>query len=244
MPRKRVFQNRAFIGFIVEGAYADLLDKIARKEGISKSELVRRVIIEWLENEAKVKYGLEEIFVVAQTSDTPHLLPLVAKRVTEIETAQKEIARQLVELKHYFESISPDELKTMSYVVNLWRQANESYDYSARWTKINISIGGFEFSGYVKDFPREQYTVFVRKMVEFEEKVKLFKALRARFFKEVYYKYRRDVKNDIPYETRQELESFIARQLEIIDVIERKLREIGGYTYGARKPVLNSRINK
>jgi hypothetical protein len=241
MPRPKTIQNRGFISLIIENKYVELLDKIARREGITKSELVRRVIIEWLENEAKVRYGLEEVFAVAQASDAPRLLPLVAKRVTEIETAQKEIARQLVELKRYFEPISPDELKTMSHVVDLWRQANESYNHSARWTKINVSIGGVEFSGYVKDFPREQYAVLAGKVAEFWEKVKLFKALRAKFFKEVYYKYRRDVKDDIPYEKRQELESFIARQLEIIDMIERKLRELGVYHKDRRHPGKNKR---
>jgi len=227
MPRKKVFHNRAYIGFILEGTHADLLEKIARKEGVSKSELVRRVVIEWLENEAKIKYGLEEVFTVAQTSDTSHLLPLTAKRVTEIEATQKEIAKQLVELKRYFESIKPEELKTMRSIVELWRKANEQYDYTARRTTVDINIGDFTFKGYVKDFPREQYMMFANKLAEFEEKVKQFRVLRGRFFKEVYYKYKYEVKEDIPYEERQMLESFIARQLELIDMTERKLKELG-----------------
>jgi metal-responsive CopG/Arc/MetJ family transcriptional regulator len=227
MPRPKAIQNRGFISLIIENKYVELLDKIARKEGITKSELVRRVIIEWLETEAKIKYGLEEVFAIAKVTDTPHLLPLVAKRVTEIEKTQKEIAKQLVELKHFFEAINPNELKAMMRVVDLWRRGNERYDHTARWTEIDINIGDYRFKGYVKDFPREQYTVFANKLAEFEEKVRTFKLLRARFFKEVYYKYKHEVKEDVPYEKRQMLESLIARQLELIDMIERKLRELG-----------------
>ena len=227
MPRPKTIQNRGFISLIIENKYVELLDKIARKEGISKSELVRRVIIEWLENEAKIKYGLEEMFAVAQVSDAPRLLPLTAKRVSEIEASQKEIARQLVELKRYFESIRPEDLKTMRSIVELWRKANEQYDYTARRTIVEINIGGTRFKGYVKDFPREQYVMFANKLAEFEEKVKQFRVLRGRFFKEVYYKYKYDVKEDVPYEERQMLESLIARQLELIDMTERKLRELG-----------------
>jgi metal-responsive CopG/Arc/MetJ family transcriptional regulator len=227
MPRPKTIQNRGFISLIIENKYVELLDKIARKEGITKSELVRRIIIEWLETEAKIKYGLEEVFAIAKVTDTPHLLPLVAKRVTEIEKTQKEIAKQLVELKHFFEAINPNELKAMMRVVDLWRRGNERYDHTARWTEIDINIGGYRFKGYVKDFPREQYTVFANKLAEFEEKVRIFKLLRARFFREVYYKYKHEVKEDVPYEKRQMLESIIARQLELIDMIERKLRELG-----------------
>jgi metal-responsive CopG/Arc/MetJ family transcriptional regulator len=57
MPRPKAIQNRGFISLIIENKYVELLDKIARREGITKSELVRRVIIEWLETEAKIKYG-------------------------------------------------------------------------------------------------------------------------------------------------------------------------------------------
>jgi hypothetical protein len=227
MPRKKVFHNRAYIGFILEGTHADLLEKIAHKEGVSKSELVRRVVIEWLENEAKTKYGLEDIFVVTQSSDTPHLLPLVAKRVTEIENTQKEIARQLVELKRYFESVKPEDLKAMRNIVELWRRGNERYDRTVRFSEISVNIDGYVFKGYVKDFPREQYTLFVNRLTEFEEKVKQFRYLRSRFFKEVYYKYKHEVREDVPYEKRQVLESLIARQLELIDMVERKLKELG-----------------
>ncbi|MEM0061438.1 MAG: ribbon-helix-helix domain-containing protein [Fervidicoccaceae archaeon] len=227
MPRPKTIQNRGFISLIIENKYAELLEHIARKEGITKSELVRRIIIEWLENEAKVKYGLEEVFAVAQASDTPHLLPLTAKRVSEIEATQKEIAKQLVELKRYFESIKPEDLKTMRSIVELWRKANEQYDYTARRTTVDINISVFRFKGYVKDIPREQYTIFANKLAEFEEKVKQFRLLRGRFFKEVYYKYKYEVKEDVPYEKRQMLESLIARQLELIDMTERKLKELG-----------------
>jgi kynurenine formamidase len=121
----------------------------------------------------------------------------------------------------------PEDLKTMRSIVELWRKANEQYDYTARRTIVEINIGDTRFKGYVKDFPREQYVMFANKLAEFEEKVKQFKVLRGRFFKEVYYKYKYDVKEDVPYEKRQMLESLIARQLELIDMTERKLRELG-----------------
>jgi hypothetical protein len=114
MPRKKVFQNRAFIGFIIEGTYASLLESIAHREQVSKSELCRRVILEWLENEARVKYGMEILFELPKAAEMPQLLPLVAKRYDRILEAWHEVAKPIVELVKLITS-QPEVFKRVLY---------------------------------------------------------------------------------------------------------------------------------
>jgi len=60
VPRKPLFENRVFVGFVIEKEHAKLIEAIARREGVSKSELCRKIIIEWLQSpETHTKYGLQ-----------------------------------------------------------------------------------------------------------------------------------------------------------------------------------------
>jgi hypothetical protein len=65
-----VFKTRAFIGLIIETEEEEVLRRIASQEGISVSELVRRIIREWLESEARMRYGLNFVFKAPRTVAT------------------------------------------------------------------------------------------------------------------------------------------------------------------------------
>jgi hypothetical protein len=50
----------------MEAEVVATLQRIARLEGITMSELVRRIVLEWLESEARTKYGMKLVFDVKE----------------------------------------------------------------------------------------------------------------------------------------------------------------------------------
>jgi hypothetical protein len=58
MPRPRVFRQREVVAFALEAEHAALLRELARREGVSLSELLRRVVLRWLEEEAGIRCGM------------------------------------------------------------------------------------------------------------------------------------------------------------------------------------------
>jgi len=103
MPRKRVFKNRAFVGFILEGEHLELLDSIARREGISRSELCRRVILEWLEGEAKEKYGFQLALQGNPPRDGPPD-PLIEVDAEEFEQQLQRLEEEVAQLERAVET--------------------------------------------------------------------------------------------------------------------------------------------
>ena len=140
MPRKRVFKNRAFVGFILEGEHLELLDSIARREGISRSELCRRVILEWLEGEVKEKYGFQLALQGNPPRDDPPD-PLIEVDVEEFEQQLQKLEEEVAQLEKavdqavksghgygYFAGSQLSELNNMAWkLVEKWHSMRKWY---------------------------------------------------------------------------------------------------------------------
>jgi hypothetical protein len=216
MPRKKVFQNRAFIGFIIEGYYADLLEQLARREGISKSELCRRVIIEWLEGEAKVKYGLQLAPPSqAERADAPRMLPLAKKKLDDIEDALKEVEPVIDRLAKKLPTLVEEakRLAAEKRQVEEWRAQ-----------KATLRVGG-------REVPAEKYYWEWRARADGALKLlagalEEWKSARAKFFKVVYYPWLKYLRKEVPPEVLAAYEDRIAALLEKIDRAEPFAREL------------------
>jgi len=216
MPRKRVFQDRAFIGFIIEGYYADLLDQLARREGVSKSELCRRVIMEWLEGEAKVKYGLQLAAPPqVERANASKLMPLAKKKLEDVENTLKEVEPVVDKLTKKLPSL----VEEAKRLVAEKRQVEEW-----RAQKATLRIGG-------REVPAEKYYWEWRARTDgmfklIEGALREWKSVRAKFFKVVYYPWLKYLRREVPVEVMVEYEDRIAVILDKIDRAEPFAREL------------------
>jgi hypothetical protein len=216
MPRKKVFQNRAFIGFIIEGYYADLLEQLARREGISKSELCRRIIVEWLEGEAKVKYGLQLAPPPqAEKADAPRMLPLVKKKLDDVESALREVEPVIDRLA-----------RKLPTLVEMARRLAAERRQVEEWRaqKATLRVGG-------REVPAEKYYWEWRARADGALKLlagalEEWKGARAKFFKVVYYPWLKYLRREVPPEVLAAYEDRIAALLEKIDRAEPFAREL------------------
>jgi len=216
MPRKRVFQNRAFIGFIIEGRYADLLEQLARREGISKSELCRRVIIEWLEGEAKVKYGLELAAPPAvEKASAPKLTPLTEKRVEDLKRALEEVAPVVERTARLLP-------QKMEWARSLVAMRNEYLRLKERggWVKVGGDLVPAE-QQYRRWMARHEGDI---KMLE--QLLEEWKRARAMFFKRVYYPWLKGLRKEVPADVMLELDDKITLLLRKIDEVEPLANEL------------------
>jgi hypothetical protein len=210
MPRKRVFQSRAFIGFIIEGYYADLLDQLARREGISKSELCRRVIIDWLEGEARVKYGLQLAAPpVAEKASSSKLAPLAKKKLEDVENTLKAIEPVIDSLSKKLPSL----VEEAKRLVAEKRQVEEW-----RAQRAALRIGG-------REVPAEEYYWKWKAKADgmfklMEGVLREWRGARAKFFKVVYYPWLKYLRKEVPVEVMVAYEDRIATLLEKIDRAE------------------------
>jgi len=220
MPRKRVFQNRAFIGFIIEGHYADLLDQLARREGISKSELCRRVIIDWLEGEARVKYGLQLAAPpVVEKAGTAKLAPLTEKRLEDLKRALEEVAPVIERTARLLP-------QKMEWARSLIAMRNEllRLKEGGGWVKVRGDL-----------VPAEQHYRTWMALHEgdirmLEGMLEEWKRARAKFFKRVYYPWvggrTGGLRKEVPADVMLEFDDRITVLLRKIDGVEPLANEL------------------
>jgi hypothetical protein len=218
MPRPRVVKRGAFLTAWFEEEHLVLLDKIARIEGISRSELLRRIVMEWLESpEVRAKYGLQTAFAeqVARAS-TSKLLPLTKKKLEDVENTLKEVepvidrlAKKLPELAEEAKRLAAERRQ-----VEEWRARGE-------W----LEIGG-------RPVPAEKYYWQWRAKTEgifklLEGALGEWETARRRFFKVVYYPWLRYLRKEVPVDVMVAYEDRIAVLLDKINRAEPFARELG-----------------
>ena len=199
MPRPRKLSDSVLLAFAIEKKYALLIEEIARMERISKSELLRRIVREWLESEARVRYGLRLLEAEQRRPDAAlQLSPLIEKRYRAVEKAWHELAKPLVDAKNQLAQLAP--------------RATQLHDLAAPSSLFGLS--------------HEERERALRELREVEgqlsEAKTRFAELRRQFFKRCYYPFLR-IRRDLPEEVRDPLEARIARTLEVIDEAERIL---------------------
>jgi hypothetical protein len=213
MPRKRLFQNREFIGFVIEKQQAELLRDIAKAENISVSELCRRIIAEWLE-EARVRYGLQ--FQPAAAEVVPSgsaLAPLVEKRMedvvralAEVKPAVREAAQRLPELRRRVEELL-GELERLRRL----RRAGV------------VIVDGKVVSA--DEVVREREGLLEEELSKIKEEVRRIYRVRSRFFREVYARWEK-VRREVPAREAWRVESEVALVLRWLDRVDPQLREL------------------
>jgi hypothetical protein len=212
MPRKKVLKSWVWLTLAMEAEYVAMLDEIARIEKISRSELVRRVLKEWLENEARMKYGLKllEAEEKVRSSAPLQLSPLVEKRYKEVDVAWHELAKPIVDAKNAVLR-ALDRYERLRPLAEALRRG----DYLAE-----VEVEGYR--GAAMHAPRELREEALRAAEEFRRALSEFCRLRRLFFKRCYYPWLR-VRRDVPPDPRDIVEARVTRTLEIIDEVERRL---------------------
>jgi hypothetical protein len=231
MPRPRVVKKGAFLTAWLEEEYLILLDKVARTEGVSRSELLRRIIVEWLENpEVKAKYGLQMVFAeqIAR-ADASKLMPLTKKKLDDIENALKEIepviSRQEKEL--------PKSVEKAKKLMAEKRQVEELVR-GTRWVKVGsewkqervtyVEVGGRRVDPV--EYHREWMARNEGTLKLLEGTLDEWESARRRFFRVVYYPWLRYLRKEVPVELMVAYEDRIAVLLEKINRAEPFAREL------------------
>jgi len=217
MPRPRVVKKGAFLTAWLEEEYLILLDKIARAEGISRSELLRRIIVEWLESpEVKAKYGLQTVFAeqVASAS-TARLAPLTEKRVEDLKRALEEVAPVVERTARLLP-------QKMEWARSLVAMRNEYLRLKERggWVKVGGDLVPAE-QQYRRWMARHEGDI---KMLE--QLLEEWKRARAMFFKRVYYPWLKGLRKEVPADVMLELDDKITLLLRKIDEVEPLANEL------------------
>ena len=213
MPRKRVLKEKGVIvHFYIESSYAALIEEVARMEGKTVSALLREVVVNWLENEARMKYGLKllEAEQRVRSSAPLQLSPLVEKRYKEVDVAWHELAKPIVDAKNAVLR-ALDRYERLRPLAEALRRG----DYLAE-----VEVEGYR--GAAMHAPRELREEALRAAEELRRALSEFCRLRRQFFRRCYYPWLR-IRRDVPPDPRDIVEARVTRTLEIIDEVERRL---------------------
>jgi len=217
VPRPRVLRERGVIvHFYIERSYAEMLEQIAKREGRTVSSLLREVVIEWLEGEAKVKYGLQLAAPPAvERASASKLLPLAKKKLEDVENALKEVEPVVDRLAKKLPSLVEEAKRLLAE-----RRQVEEW----RAQKATLRIGG-------REVPAEKYYWEWRARTDgmfklIEGALREWNAARTKFFKVVYYPWLKYLRREVPVEVMVEYEDRIAVILGKIDRAEPFAREL------------------
>jgi len=102
MPRRKKLERWEWLTLAVEERDLRLIEEVARREGVSRSEMVRRILREWLEGEARLRYGLRLTLqpgAQAAAAD-PELDPLTRLEVEELRKGVQSLEREVAALEN------------------------------------------------------------------------------------------------------------------------------------------------
>ncbi|MCC6050707.1 MAG: ribbon-helix-helix protein, CopG family [Thermofilum sp.] len=217
MPRPRVLRERGVIvHFYIERSYAEMLEQIAKREGRTVSSLLREVVIEWLEGEARVKYGLQLAAPPqVERASTAKLAPLAKKKLEDVENALKEVEPVVDRLAKKLPSLV-EEAKRLSAEK---RQVEEW-----RAQRATLRVGGREVSAEEYYWKWKAKADGMLKLME--GALREWKSARAKFFKVVYYPWLKYLRREVPADVMLEYEDRIAVILDKIDRAEPFAREL------------------
>jgi hypothetical protein len=204
------------VHFYIERSYAEMLEQIAKREGRTVSSLLRDVVIEWLEGEAKVKYGLQLAAPpIAEKASASKLLPLAKKKMEDVENTLKEVEPVIDRLSKKL----PTLVEEAKRLVAEKRQVEEW-----RAQRATLRIGGREVSA--EEYYRKWKATSEGPLKLIEGALREWNAARTKFFKVVYYPWLKYLRREVPPEVLVTYEDRIAVILDKIDRAEPFAREL------------------
>jgi predicted RNase H-like nuclease (RuvC/YqgF family) len=133
-PRK-LKEKGVVIGVHIEYSYAFLIEEIARREGKSVSELLREVIVGWLEGEAREKYGFR--LATQQDDDVRELEAKLAEDpVLEAELKDLEQAVERLESDALALEYKVDDLIAKKYDLRTFIRWDDIQALRERWQRL------------------------------------------------------------------------------------------------------------
>jgi hypothetical protein len=207
MARKRRLKRGLVVALVLEEEDVRLLDEIARREKISRSELVRRVLKNWLETEAKVRYGLQLAAPrLVEGADASQLLPLSHKKLVDLERALEETRSRIPPLREGLQ-------RAVEEAERLRRRLSELEEAERRGDVL--LVGGKPVRA------RELRERILWELRSLGSVLREYRAARGRFFRLVYYPWLRYLRRDLPLETVVRVEGLIADTLVRLDNLDR-----------------------
>jgi hypothetical protein len=217
VPRPRVLRERgAIVHFYIERSYAEMLEQIAKREGRTVSSLLRDVVVEWLEGEARVKYGLQLAAPpTVEKASAAKLLPLAKKKMEDVENTLKEVEPVIDRLSKKLPSLVEEAKRLLAEK----RQVEEW-----RVQKATLRVGGREVSA--EEYYRKWKAASEGPLKLIEGALREWNAARTKFFKVVYYPWLKYLRREVPPEVLVTYEDRIAVILDKIDRAEPFAREL------------------
>jgi hypothetical protein len=207
MARRRRLKRGLVVALVLEEEDVRLLDEIARREKISRSELVRRVLKDWLETEAKVRYGLQLAAPrLVEEADTSQLLPLSHKKLVDLERALEETRSRIPSLRERLQ-------RAVEEAERLRRRLSE-LEEAERRGEVFLVGGRPARAGELRER-------ILRELRSLGSVLREYRAARGRFFRLVYYPWLRYLRRDLPLETVVRVEGLIADALVRLDNLDK-----------------------
>ena len=207
MARRRKLRKGLVVALVLEEEDVRLLDEIARREKTSRSELVRRVLKDWLETEAKVRYGLQLAAPrLVEGADASQLLPLSHKKLADLERALGEVRSRIPSLRERLQ-------RAVEEAERLRRRLSELEEAERR--------GDILLADGKPVRARELREGVLRELRSLGSALREYRAARGRFFRLVYYPWLRYLRRDLPLETVVRVEGLIADTLVRLDNLDR-----------------------
>ena len=135
MPRPRVLRERGVVmHFYIESSYAQLVEEIARREGKSVSELLREIVLRWLESEARERYGFR---LATQQDDVRELEARLAEDpVLDVELKDLEQAVERLESDAHALEYKIDDLIAKRYDLRTFIRWDDIQALRERWQRL------------------------------------------------------------------------------------------------------------
>jgi hypothetical protein len=211
VPRRRVVKRGAFLTAWFEEEYLALLDRVAKAEGISRSELLRRIVVEWLESpEVKARYGLQMVFEeqVAKTS-TSKLLPLTEKRLGDLDRALGELERVIGNLT-----------RELPRLMGLARTLAATRDELLRARREGVFLRVRGELVPAEKYWQEWWAQHGWEFKMLEGALEEWRRARRLFFRRVYYPWLRGLRREVPADVMLRYDDRIAVLLRKVDELE------------------------
>ena len=212
MPRPRKLVRGRVVAVYLEEQQVELLRAVADMEGVSVSELVRRVVSEWLE-EARVRYGFQ--FATAEVKLSGSALDAVAEKYLE------DVTRALEEVKPLIK-------EAMQRLPELRRRAEELLERRRQLLQSSNEAMLVRRGGRwvpAREAAREEVAAIDAELSRIREEVSRYYEARRRFFRLVFRRWER-VRKEVSSATRARVSQDVALALRWLDRVDPQLREL------------------